>query len=74
MIRDLGEALGQLSNQQRQVILLVGLEDMTYKETAEILDVPVGTVMSRLARGREALGRLMDSGEIDDAPSRRGTS
>jgi RNA polymerase sigma-70 factor, ECF subfamily len=73
-IRDLGQALDQLPDQQREVVLLVGLEDMSYKETAEILDVPLGTVMSRLARGREALERLMDSGEINDAPSQRGTS
>ena len=71
-IRDLGLALDKLPDQQREVVLLVGLEDMSYKETAEILGVPVGTVMSRLARGRKALGLLMDGGDPDGAPSSGG--
>ncbi len=61
-LRDLERALEKLNEEQRQVILLVGLEDMSYRETADILDVPVGTVMSRLSRGRENLRRLMDGG------------
>jgi hypothetical protein len=48
-----------LPEEQRSVILLVGLEGMRYEEVAEVLDVPVGTVRSRLSRGREALRRLM---------------
>jgi RNA polymerase sigma-70 factor, ECF subfamily len=66
-IRDLGLALDKLPDQQREVVLLVGLEDMSYKETAEILDIPIGTVMSRLARGREALGRLMEDNAANDS-------
>jgi RNA polymerase sigma-70 factor, ECF subfamily len=58
--RDLDRALHLLSVEQRQVVLLVGLEGLSYAETAEVLDIPVGTVMSRLARGRERLRGLMD--------------
>jgi len=71
MIRDLGQALEKLPDQQREVILLVGLENMSYKETADILDVPVGTVMSRLSRGRETLRVLMDNGDQGDKPPLR---
>ena len=54
-VRDLAAALEQLPDEQRQVVLLVGLEGLSYKETANVLAAPVGTVMSRLARGREKL-------------------
>jgi len=58
-LRDLRRALEKLPEEQRSVILLVGLEGMRYEEVAEVLDVPVGTVRSRLSRGREALRRLI---------------
>jgi RNA polymerase sigma-70 factor (ECF subfamily) len=51
-------ALAQLPEEQRAVILLVGLEEMTYAESARILGVPIGTVMSRLSRGRDRLRQL----------------
>jgi RNA polymerase sigma-70 factor (ECF subfamily) len=63
--RDLDRALQMLSVEQRRVVLLVGLEGLSYAETAEVLDIPVGTVMSRLARGRERLRTLMDYGDGD---------
>jgi RNA polymerase sigma-70 factor, ECF subfamily len=61
-IRDLARALQLLPEAQRQVVLLVGLEGMNYKGVAAVLEIPVGTVMSRLHRGRESLRRLMAYG------------
>src|SRR5215469_1248212 len=58
-LRELEQALGCLAEEQRAVILLVGLEGMSYETAAEILGVPIGTVRSRLSRGREALRGLM---------------
>jgi RNA polymerase sigma-70 factor, ECF subfamily len=57
---ELNRALSQLTQEQRQTIMLVGLEEFSYEETAAILNVPVGTVRSRLSRGRDQLRRLMD--------------
>jgi RNA polymerase sigma-70 factor, ECF subfamily len=59
-LRELERALVQISEEQRQVILLVGLEGMSYEDAAAILNIPVGTIRSRLSRGREALRQLMD--------------
>jgi RNA polymerase sigma-70 factor, ECF subfamily len=59
-LRDLDRALARIPEERRQVILLIGLEDISYKEAATILDVPIGTIRSRLSRGREALRTLMD--------------
>ncbi len=64
VMRDLELALARLSHEQREIVILVGLENMTYKQAAEIIGVPLGTVMSRLARGRERLGRLMDDDDV----------
>ena len=58
-LRDLEAALGKLELHQREVILLVGLEEMSYAEVANVLNVPVGTVRSRLSRGRDRLRRLL---------------
>jgi RNA polymerase sigma-70 factor (ECF subfamily) len=59
-LRDLERAIAKLPAEQRTVILLIGLEGMRYEEVAAILDVPVGTVRSRLSRGRKTLRKLMD--------------
>jgi RNA polymerase sigma-70 factor (ECF subfamily) len=60
ILRDLHKALGNLSDEQREVVLLVGLEQMSYEEAAKVLGVPIGTVMSRLSRGRDHLRALMN--------------
>jgi RNA polymerase sigma factor (sigma-70 family) len=56
---DVMAALAQLPEDQRSVLLLVALEQFTYAEAAHTLDIPIGTVMSRLARGRERLRTLL---------------
>ena len=58
-LRELEQSLSRLPGEQREVILLVGLEGMSYETAANILGVPVGTVRSRLSRGRDALRRSM---------------
>jgi RNA polymerase sigma-70 factor (ECF subfamily) len=58
-LRDLERALAKLPQEQRKVILLVGLEGMRYEEVAEILSVPIGTIRSRLSRGRDQLRIFM---------------
>jgi RNA polymerase sigma-70 factor, ECF subfamily len=59
-LRDLQRAINTLSYEQREVLLLVGLEGMRYEQVATILDIPVGTVRSRLSRARTTLRLLMD--------------
>lgn len=56
----LRSAIDKLSEEQRQVLMLIGLEDFSYEDTAAILGVPVGTVRSRLSRARGALRLLME--------------
>jgi RNA polymerase sigma-70 factor, ECF subfamily len=58
-LRDLARALDSIPEEQRQVLLLVGMEGMSYEEAARVSGVPIGTIMSRLARGRDALRRRM---------------
>jgi len=64
LVRDIARALTLIPAEQREIVLLVGLEELSYLETAKVVGVPVGTVMSRLARGRERL-RVLLSGEAE---------
>jgi RNA polymerase sigma-70 factor, ECF subfamily len=59
-LRDLNNALRELSPEHREVVLLIGLEQMSYDEAAKILGIPIGTVMSRLSRGREQLRTIIN--------------
>jgi RNA polymerase sigma factor (sigma-70 family) len=61
-VRDLESALARLPIEQREVLLLVALEDMAYADVARTLAIPIGTVMSRLARGRERLRAVLEAG------------
>ncbi len=63
-VRDLDRALQRLPPEQRAVLLLVGVEDMSYQEVADVLGVPMGTVMSRLSRGRERLRAELEGREV----------
>lgn len=56
------EFLGELHDDQVSVVLLVCVEGFSYRETADILEIPTGTVMSRLARARRAIGEHFDVG------------
>lgn len=60
-IRNIHAAIGSLPIDQREVIVLVDLQGYSYQEVAEIAEVPVGTVMSRLSRGRAKLKKLVTS-------------
>ena len=59
-VLDLQAALDQLPVEQKEIVLLVTLEDMAYADVAQALGIPIGTVMSRLSRGRERLRALME--------------
>jgi RNA polymerase sigma-70 factor (ECF subfamily) len=66
LVRDLDRAIARLPADQRAVLLLVTLEEMSYEEVARTLGIPIGTVMSRLSRAREKL-RAMMLGQIPGA-------
>jgi RNA polymerase sigma factor (sigma-70 family) len=59
LVRDLDRAIARLPADQRAVLLLVTLEEMSYDEVARTLGIPIGTVMSRLSRAREKLRAMM---------------
>jgi RNA polymerase sigma-70 factor (ECF subfamily) len=61
-VREMMRALDELPDEQRQVLLLVALEGLKYEEVAEMIGVPIGTVMSRLSRGREAVRAKLANG------------
>ena len=63
------DALSSLPEDQRSVLLLVSVEDLSYAETASVLGIPIGTVMSRLSRARHRLAQM-----IEDGPDRSATA
>ena len=69
VLRDVQRALYRLPVEQREVLLLVALEGLRYQEAAQVLAVPVGTVMSRLARAREHMRAL-----LSEEPAARGAA
>ena len=66
-LKSVAEAIGELSEEQREVLLLVCVEELSYKEAADVLGVPIGTIMSRLARARR---NLAEAAGISAAPER----
>jgi RNA polymerase sigma-70 factor (ECF subfamily) len=60
MLASVRAAIDRLPEDQRSVLVLVCIEELSYRETADILDIPMGTVMSRLARARAALVTTME--------------
>jgi len=60
-LQDLQRALSTLAPEQREVVLLVALEDMSYADVSRALGIPMGTVMSRLSRGRDRLRKVMNA-------------
>ncbi len=64
------DAFARLSEEQRQALTLVAVEGMSYQEAAGALGIPIGTLMSRLARGREALRREMERRDPETDQSR----
>src|SRR5512137_1430636 len=74
VLGELARSLVLLPEEQREVLLLVGLEQFSYTEASEMLGVPIGTVMSRLSRARERLRLLLEAGTAGadrQAPLRR---
>ena len=64
---ELGDALAALDllpEDQKSLLLLVGVEDFSYAEAAEVLGIPAGTVMSRLSRARKRLREILESGRV----------
>jgi RNA polymerase sigma factor (sigma-70 family) len=61
-------ALGQLRDDEREALLLLAWEDLSYSEIATVMDVPVGTVRSRIHRARGRLRELMHEDEREEAP------
>lgn len=69
-LRDLLRAFSALPEEQRSVLLLIGVEDLSYEEAARVLGMPIGTVMSRLSRGRKRLRNQM-CGDMNENCQRR---
>jgi RNA polymerase sigma-70 factor (ECF subfamily) len=61
-MRDTRRAMAELPAEQRAVLMLVAVEEMSYADAAQALDIPIGTVMSRLSRARRALAERLSYG------------
>jgi RNA polymerase sigma-70 factor (ECF subfamily) len=70
-LTEVSNAVNELPEEQRAVLLLVCTEERSYQEAADMLGVPIGTVMSRLARGRRSLAQRL---QLSDAARRSGTA
>ena len=62
--RDLLRGFAELPEEQRSALLLIAVEDFSYRETARVLGLPIGTVMSRLSRGHERLRQYMNGDQV----------
>jgi RNA polymerase sigma factor (sigma-70 family) len=62
IFRDCLSALEKLPEEQKSILLLVGVEDLSYADMSKVLDIPIGTVMSRLSRARERLRQAIETG------------
>jgi RNA polymerase sigma-70 factor (ECF subfamily) len=65
-LREVEQAMASLPDEQRMVLALVAVEGLSYREAAEVLDSPIGTVMSRLARARAALAAQFETPTAGD--------
>ncbi len=63
-VRDISKAMNHLSLEHREILLLVSVEELNYREIAEELGIPLGTVMSRLARARDHLRNIMQDEKV----------
>ncbi len=63
-VHDVLAALDQLPEEQKSLLLLVGVEDFSYDDAARILGMPIGTVMSRLSRARQRLRSVVETGKV----------
>lgn len=61
VMHDVDKAMNSLSSEQREVIALVLVEGLAYREAADLLDIPMGTLTSRLTRGRQALVQILEA-------------
>lgn len=71
LVHDIELCMQQLPDDQRQVLLLVTVEGFSYKEVGKIMNIPLGTVMSRLSRARKTLQALMNGETIPSKPELR---
>ena len=65
-LAEVRRALARLPEEQRSILILVCVDGLSYRESAGILGVPVGTVMSRLSRGRQALNEILNGRPVAD--------